>query len=226
MTTLLLLLSFVTSAYAGDPAPAPPPAPVSVPVSAPVKYAMSDTTGTIYVQVFKDPTTLAAGLSHDHVMKATGWTGSVTWDATNPATCAVDISIPVAKLEVDSNTMRAKVGYSGQLSDSDRSSVQESMLSSGQLDGSKYPNMTFKSSSCSGSGETIMVKGSLTIRGKAKEITVPMKISASATEFSAKGTFKAKHSDFGFTPFEALLGQLKNKDEMTFTVDVKGVPKG
>jgi hypothetical protein len=39
---------------------------------------------------------------------------------------------------------------------------------------------------------------------------------------SAAGTFSAKATDFGFEPYSALLGALKNRNEMKFTVDVKG----
>lgn len=210
-----LLLGLV--AQAQTPPAAPPPAPAG----GPVKYALSDGKG-VYVQVFKDPTTLASDLSHDHVMQATGWTGSMTWDPASPATCAIDISLPVAKLAVDPANLRKAVGYTSELDDDQRGEIREHMLDEGQLNGSAHPNITFKASKCELAGDTLKVTGGITIRGKTKNLTVPMKFSADGKTLKASGTFTARATEFGFEPFSALLGALKNKDEMKFTVDVVG----
>lgn len=225
---LACLLSFLvlgsSAAFAADPAAppaAPPPAP---PAAGPVVYKLDPGQSQIYVQVFKDPSTLAAGLSHDHVIAAKGWSGTFTFDAANPAACKGELSVPVAQLENDKADLRKKVGYDTQLDDSARAEVKEHMLDDEQLDAKKYPTINLKISSCSGTGSNITVNAALTLHGQSKTLAVPMSLSASPGELSAKGTFKVNHTDFGMEPFSAMLGQLKNLNELKFTVQVKGKP--
>lgn len=218
---VVALLGLGATAFAGDPAataPAPAPAP---PAPAPVTYKLDPSKGFVYIQVFKDPTTLASGLSHDHVIRAMGWTGAVTWDPANPATCKVDINVPVAQLLVDAPEMRKKVGYDTVLDDSQREDVTKNMLSDEQLDGKKYPNITFKATKCEGTGDSVKVTGGLTIHGVTKTVTVPMKVT-NGDAFTAKGSLHILATDYGFEPYSALLGQLKNQNDMTLTIDVVG----
>lgn len=218
---LIGLLAFAGGAsYAQTPATTTPPA--AAPAATPVKYRLDPNKGFVYVQVFKDKSTLAADLSHDHVIRAKAWTGSVVWDPTNVGACQVEVSVPVSSLEVDAPEMRKKVGYDTVLDDDDRATVREHMLDAGQLNASAYPNITFKSTKCEGTGNAIKVTGNFTLHGTSKTVTVPMTLSADGSAFTAKGTFKLKGSDYGMKPFEALLGQLKNSDEMSFTIDVVG----
>lgn len=215
---LTALLAFGASAMAQTPAATPPAAPTA----APVTYKLDPSKGFLYVQVYKDPDTLASGLSHDHVIRSTGYTGTVTWDPTNPGACQVEINVPVKSLQPDADDMRKKVGYDTVLDEGQRKEVMEHIVSDTQLDASKFPNITFKSTKCEGTGASAKVTGNFTMHGVTKSITVPMNISADGTKFSAKGNFKVLQTDYGFQPFSALLGQLKNKNEMSFTIDVLG----
>lgn len=222
---LPLLLWSSLPALAGDPvAPAAAPPAAAPPAPAPVVYKLEPGKSHVYVQVFKDPTTMAAGLSHDHVIAAKGWTGSFTWDPANPAACKADINVPVAQLDNDSPEMRKKVGYDTTLDDDGRADVKEHMLGDDQLNASKYPNITFKVTKCEGTGTAIKVTGDFSLHGVTKTITVPMTVNATPTNVTAKGSFKVKHTDYGMEPFSALLGQLKNNNEMTFFIDVIGKP--
>lgn len=206
----------VPTAPAAEPAPAP--------AATAVHYTLSTTKSRIYVQVFKDPSTAAAGLSHDHVVVATGWTGSVTWNPADPAACAVVIDVPVAGLDNDSTTWRKRVGYDNELTDGQRADVKKTMLSAAQLDADRFPTIHYQSTRCVAAGDRVNVTGKLTIHGVGKSLTVPMKMDATATSLSASGTFSAKASDFGFEPYRAMLGALKNRDTMKFTIDVTGAP--
>lgn len=211
------LLAFGASALAQTPpaaAPAPAPAPVS--------YKIDASKGFLYVQVYKDPETLASGLSHDHVVRAMGYTGSVTWDPTNLGACQVDFTVPVKSLQVDADDMRKKVGYDTVLDQDQRAEVAEHIFSDTQLDAAKFPNITFKATKCEASGSSTKVTGNLTMHGVTKSVSVPMSITADGAQLKAKGTFKVNQTDFGFQPFSALLGQLKNKNEISFTIDVVG----
>jgi polyisoprenoid-binding protein YceI len=207
------------------PTPTAEATPAGTPVAAPaveakpVTYTLDAAKSSLYVQVFKDPTTVAADLSHDHVVSATKWTGSVTWGA---GACAVDISVPVSGLRNDDDAMRKRVGYNVMLDDGQRADVKANMLGASQLDGSRFTTITYKATRCESSDATWKVTGGLTIHGVTKQVVATLKVAADAASFAASGKFTTKTRDFGFEPFSAMLGALKNKDELKFTLDVVG----
>ena len=146
----------------------------------------------------------------------------MVWDPENAAACNVNISLPVTGLAPDTDTMRDLVGYSSRLSTSNQAKVKRNIMALTQLAAEHFPTISFASTSCSASGDSIMVNGNMTIRGQSKALSVPMEISADGSTFSAAGTFTATHEDFGFAPYSAMGGALRNDTEMRFTVDVKG----
>jgi len=190
--------------------------------AAPVNYSLTEAGSQLYVQVFKKRGGAASKLAHDHVVLATGWQGTVRWDPENPSACNVSISLPVAGLAPDNDTMRAQVGYGSRLSKSNQRKVKGNIVSLTQLAAEHFPTVTYQSTSCSGAGEAITVTGSLSIRGVSKSLSVPMEIKANGKVFSAKGSFSATHEDFKFAPYTAMGGALRNESEMRFTVDVVG----
>lgn len=190
--------------------------------AASTSYELTESSSKLYVQVFKKRGGAASRLAHDHVVLATGWTGSVSWDPENAAACSVSFSLPVTGLTPDSDPMRAHVGYESRLSASNQKKVRGNIVSLTQLAAEHFPKVTYQSTSCSGAGSTITVTGNLTIRGVSKTISVPMEILADGASFKAKGTFSATHEDFKFSPYTAMGGALRNETEMRFTVDVVG----
>ena len=132
----------------------------------------------------------------------------------------MEISLPVAKLDPDAPAMRKAVGYDTELSDSQRATVKKNLLAKDQLDGDRYPDITFRSTSCSATTGSVKVTGSLSMHGVSKTVSTTMKVSLDQG-FAADGTFKAKGSDFGFEPYTAMLGALKNLDQMVFTVKLR-----
>ena len=136
-----------------------------------------------------------------------------------------NVSFDVDKLAVDEDSMRSQVGYEAEISDGQREDVRKNMLSGSQLDAAKHKQITFTSSGCSVDGGQVKVNGTLTVRGKAKNVSVPMRLKIEDGTLSARGTFTARHTDFGMEPYTAMFGQLKNKNEMKFTVSLRGNAK-
>ena len=62
----------------------------------------------------------------------------------------------------------------------------------------------------------MMATGNLTIRGVTKEITTPLRISIEGARFTAEGQFTVNHTDFGFKPYSAALGTIRNADPLEF----------
>lgn len=190
--------------------------------AAPVTYNLK---GSLYVQVYKDPDTIAQALAHDHVVQAAGWTGTATWDPEDPAACAMDITVPVDKMIVDEKSVRERLGYDTFPSEGERADIRDAMLDDDVLDGAKYKTITWKLTKCEFGANRVTVTGDMTIHGSTQSLTLPMTVKADAVNFSAKGNTKIKSSQFGMPPFSAGFGALKNQDTMTLVVDIHGKPQ-
>ena len=186
------------------------------------QYVLDPDKSKLYVQVFNDDSTLAAGLAHDHVVLATGWQGKVLVDPGELAGCVVEVTVPVAGLQADQPEMRTLVGYKKMLSDSRQKTVGKHMRAEKQLDAVNFPQITFRSQSCSGTKKELLVNGELTIRGKSKAVTITLQVFHSNNSIRAKGTFTAQHSDFGFSPYSAFFGTVKNRQDILFVINVVG----
>lgn len=217
-TPTLLAAALLSSglAFAQDP---PAEEAAAEPAPAPVTYKLGS--GSLIATVMKDETTLAAGLSHNHAIKATGWSGSFTYDAA-AGTCAVEATVPVNGLSPDEPATRKAAGIDGEVSEGQRGDIKKNMLASSQLNAGKFPNITFKADSCSMSGDTLTLSGQFTMLGKSKAVKVPLKGFSAGDTLSGKGSFSVNHTDFGFEPYSAMFGQLKNQNKITLMVNLNG----
>lgn len=180
--------------------------------------------GSLYIQVYKDPSTVAAALAHDHIIQAKGWTGTATIDLADLSSCSMDISVPVDKMVVDATPIRETLGYTTFPKDSEREDIRKEMLSEDQLHAEKYKTITWKTTKCEMNGERVNMTGDLTIRGKSKTLTLPMSVKQDEVSFHAKGAVAIKATDFGFDAFSAGFGALKNQNRMLLSVSVHGKP--
>ncbi|MBX2800809.1 MAG: YceI family protein [Myxococcales bacterium] len=199
-----------------------PEEPAEPEPTGPLTYRLDPSKGRLYVLVRYQRGGLGGALGHDHVIVAQGWSGTVTWDQDDPSACAVSIDVPVGGLSVDPGNSRSWEGLDGSTSDGDKSTITKNFSGEKQLFSSRFPDIRYRSSSCQRQGSSVNVTGAITIRGVSKTITLPMTIDASDDSFSASGTFRANHTDFGFKPFRALAGALKNDDGLKFVVNVRG----
>ncbi len=188
----------------------------------PRQYVLDPDKSKLYVQVFKDDSTLAAALAHDHVVLATGWQGKVLVDPEKLTDCVVEVTIPVAGLRADLPEMRTLVGYKKMLSDYRQQTVGKHMRAKKQLDADNFPQITFRSQSCSGTKKELLVHGDLTIRGKSKVVAIPLQVFQGDKSIRVKGNFTAQHSDFGFAPYRAFFGAVKNRQDILFVINVVG----
>lgn len=208
----------------GEDPPPPPPDPEPEAPAGPVAYVLATDESLLYVLVRKDPETLGSGLSHDHVVRAASWKGSVTVDPADLSTAVVAFEIQVAELVADEPEMRERVGYDSSLSRRDRSQTQRNMLKANQLDAENHPTIAFRSTAARVEEGRLTIEGDLTIRGRTKRVTVPIDHRLTAEELQARGRFVVSHADFGMKPYSAMLGAMKNGEEIEFVLEVRGRP--
>ncbi len=227
MRPLFLLLVTLSSAttLAQDATSVAAPAP-SAPAPAGLRtYALSASQSDLYVVIRNDTSATLARMGHDHVIYATGWSGTVTWPADGVAGCKVNIKVPVMKLVVDPPGLRAKAGLDeNTITDDDKSKLSKNMWGSAQLDADAFGSITYTSTACTPKGDAVEIAGTLTVRGTAAPVTLTMKVDANEAAFVASGTFETSHTALGFKPFAATAFGPRNQDRLTFAIRTKGTP--
>jgi polyisoprenoid-binding protein YceI len=136
-----------------------------------------------------------------------GVTGTVVWDDKNPSKSSVEATIDAKTLSTN-NDARDK-----HLKSPDFFNVE------------KYPTLTFKSTSVTGTNGKLQVTGDLTLGGVTKSVTLdvdgptaPQKGMGGkmVTGFSATGMLKRSDFNFGNPKFNPMLG-----DDVKFTIDAE-----
>lgn len=221
------LLAVATgAAVAQEPEPAATPAPAPSPPA--VTYRLDPAASWLYAVVYNDPSSLAARLGHDHAFRPSTFEGTVVWDLDDPGACVVDVSFPVSALWPDGPGLREREGLraDGAVAEGSKPTIVNNLQGRGQLDAGRFPTITFHGTSCSGTTGEVTVAGSLTIRGASRPVTATMQVRATSSTFSASGSLRIRHTDFGFEPFSNLGGALRNRDEIKVVVDVTGAKAG
>ena len=200
---------------------------LSVAQAAPVTYALQPDKSWLYVVVYYDRDRFTPIAAHDHVAKATQFTGTVTWDPEDPSACAIAIEFPVTSLVIDppGAREREKLDPEGAIDEDTKKTVVKNMLSPMNLDGANHPTISYKSVSCAARPDgRFDVAGDLTIRGVTKRVTTPMVVKPGDGTLAAGGVFDLTHADFGMKPFTYGPMTPKNREDLTFVVDVVGTP--
>jgi len=194
-----------------------PPEPVTL------NYTFDDLDSLLYVQVYKDPNSAAADLAHNHVMRATNWTGSVSYNVVDISKCSLQFSLPVEDLQVDEDAMREYVGYGDTISTSDRNTIREHMLAEDQLYSEVYSTISFVSTDCQLlDEETLRVTGNMTIRNSTRELDIDIDFTPQNERFYMSSVIDFEHSDFNITPYTAFWGAVRNSEPLKITFDMVG----
>jgi polyisoprenoid-binding protein YceI len=177
----------------------------------------------LLVRVHKDG--VAARLAHNHVVWAKEFSGSITYDPAAPEATIIKVDIVTKGLNLDDPALK-KQWKEDPLSEGDRADVTKNMFSEDQLNVNKYPAMSFVSTGVTKNEDgTLAVKGNFTMHGTTQPISFNAKIEPDGTGFKGHAEFSVKQSNYGFKPFSAMFGAIKNKDEINFILDLVAVPK-
>ncbi|MCS6926332.1 MAG: YceI family protein [Candidatus Binatia bacterium] len=197
--------------------------PLAVQAGGPMVYAVDPSRSELVVQLFKAG--IGAVLAHDHVVRATAYTGSIEGDPGDPTTAVIVLEVQVASLQADEPEIRQKYGLAASLSEADRRAVQATMLSARQLDVQRYPLIRFRSTRVTpqGTGKYV-VTGELTIRGITQPVSFPVQVELRNGVLRGWGSLRFLQSSFGYAPYSAFLGAVQNQDEVLLHFDVTAVP--
>ena len=168
---------------------------------------------------------VASRLGHDHAVAATQFTGTVVYDPADVTKTTVKIDVKTDSLQADDPKLCKKHGVKNTASVSDRKTINANLRTEDQLWVKKYPTLTFRSRKFVqvGKHKATYIQGYLTIRGKKKLISCLIKLELKNKQLRAQCVFKIVQSDFGYTPYSALMGAIKVKDAAQIKVDITAV---
>lgn len=184
----------------------------------------------------------AAGLAHNHLIAASGYAVQLSCTPEAPQTASFTIELDAEGLVVDDPALQEawypRLELAGlldepfkEVSDKDRGKIRESMLSKKQLDAESHPKIR---ASLTGlvpedsevGGLKTSWRGDLSFEVLGKTVTKPVAAAVAwndgRLEVEAVAAFA--FSDFGIKPFSAMLGAVKNRDELHVYVSFKASP--
>ena len=161
--------------------------------------------GSLRVRTFREG--LAQKVGHDLTLEASGWRATV-------ATGTDGIPVAVA-LEADPGSLRvvSAVGGAKPLTDTDRAAIRDNIAR--RVLGSKP--IEFRSRTVDASSGELTVAGGLTIAGVTRPATLTVDL---GKDRRARGTLVIRQSDWGISPYRALMGALKVRDAVEVVFDV------
>ena len=153
---------------------------------------------------------MGAKLAHDLILTPTQWSGTMNVDADNPAASSASLTIDARSIEIVE-----AVGGMKSLSDKDRRDIAKN-IDDKVLETGKHPQLTFESTSVSGSEPNFTAAGNMTIRGTTRPVNVALNVNGS--QVTARTSISQK--DFGIKPFSAMMGAIKLRDDVEFELTV------
>jgi polyisoprenoid-binding protein YceI len=144
--------------------------------------------------------------AHDHLIVAQNIEGCTSIELDDLARSSVKLTFSTASLKVIDAKESAE----------DRTKIQRTMETE-VLHSSEYPRVTFESTTVerADSANEFRARGTLTIRGKAQPVVIPVTFTRLADgTYRAAGQYKFKQTAFGIRPIALAGGTVKVKDEL------------
>jgi polyisoprenoid-binding protein YceI len=185
------------------------------------RYRLDEARSEVVVLVFRAG--VASALAHDHVVRATRLAGTLEVEREVGALTA-EVTVDARSLAVDEPEQRAKHGLAGALSAADRGEVRQTMLGPSQLDVDRHPELRFGAAQLDRADGGLRLAGDLGIRGTTRRVSLPLRVEERGDELHASGTLRFRQSAFGIEPYSAMLGAVRNRDEVELRFAVVAVP--
>jgi polyisoprenoid-binding protein YceI len=153
---------------------------------------------------------MGAKLAHDLILSPAKWSGTLNVDGDNPAASSASLTIDATSIEI-----LEAVGGVKSLSDKDRRDIDKN-INEKVLETGKYRELTFESTSVSGSAPNFNVAGDMTIRGATRPVNVALNVNG--TQVTGRTSISQK--DFGIKPYSGMMGAIKLRDDVDFELTV------
>jgi polyisoprenoid-binding protein YceI len=156
-----------------------------------------------------------ARVGHSHLISARGIEGDV-WLQPRPERSSCELRLPVAEFVVDDPAERAAAGneYAEPLDAADRDGTRTHMLGERQLDATHYPMIALRCLRLTPAPGGMSLELAVTLRGRAAQLTVPLRWERQDETLRASGEFSFRQSELGLEPYSLLLGALRVADEI------------
>jgi polyisoprenoid-binding protein YceI len=176
-------------------------------------YEIDATDSTVAIQVRRSGT--LARLGHNHVMTSKNLSGRV-WLQSALAHSGFEMTLPVNDLIVDDKDARARAGadFPGEIPQTDRDGTRKNMLRTEVLDSEHFATISLRSVAIRGSLPAVTAIARITIKGRNRDIEIPVNVTVSEATLTAKGAFDILQTDFGIKPFSIALGALEVEDKL------------
>jgi polyisoprenoid-binding protein YceI len=214
----LTFAAFVLSGCPSTSVRPPPPKEALPEVGAPdvrgaTLYTLDPAASNVAIHVFRGGT--LARLGHNHVITAQQVTGRA-WVHSSTDRSGFEVSFPVAQLIVDDPKARAAAGseFPGEIPADDREGTRKNMLRAEVLDAEKFPAISLRSVKVSGALPKLQLVARITIKGVARDVTVPANVAIAGNKMTATGAFDIQQTSFGIKPFSIGLGALEVLDKL------------
>jgi polyisoprenoid-binding protein YceI len=152
---------------------------------------------------------------HDHLISPSTFSGLVQYNGD-------ELEKSLVMLVVETNSLAV---FDPGESEKDRKDVGSTMLGEKVLDAARFPQIRFASSSVRSAvqkGDTteIQLKGTLSLHGTAKTVTLPVRLQANGSSLRARGEISLLQSDYGITPIKVAGGMVRVKDKLKIVFDI------
>jgi polyisoprenoid-binding protein YceI len=198
-------------------------APIFLPQSInAAQYIIDPARSKLVVQLFK--TGVGAALAHDHVVRATKYSGQIQLDPTAATAAKIAVEVDATALVADEPETRQKYNLPLGLSEESRREIQQTLESEGQLYIRRYPTIRFRSTRITLEREgQYTVNGDLELRGVTQIVSLSLQAELQEKVLRGKGSGRFLQSSFGYQPYSAFWGAVQNQDEVVLHVDIVAI---
>ncbi|MEM6639745.1 MAG: YceI family protein [Pseudomonadota bacterium] len=189
----------------------------------PTDWRIDGDTSWVHVRVYRSGR--LARFGHNHVVSSHSLAG---WVRPTPRIedTRFEVTLPLASMVVDDAAARALEGaeFSAPVPDSDRAATRANMLGPDLLNAGRYPMIRVRSIAVRGGPDAAVATTSIALAGATVEVGFPIEVSRSASALTVRGEVSVTHEQLGLTPYSALLGALRVRDDIGLRFELTATP--
>lgn len=188
------------------------------------KFTLDPSNTFACVVVRNDESKLLSKMGHDHVIRASDFSSTISLDLDDPGSWKFAMEFPTASMVVDEDEDRRRVNLDGTVSERDRRATADNMRARNQLHAKKHREIRFEVDGARGESEgQWLLNATLWVRGQRCDFEFPVALSVDST-LQVAGRAELTHRDLGMKPYKAPMGALRNREELLFIVDIEAAP--